>query len=80
MEGVILTLDEFEAIRLIDLEDNEQVAAARKMKIHHSTVSRILASARKKLADALVNCKSIKAEGGCCEFVESKITTSVVRR
>jgi len=72
MDGIILSLDELEAVRLIDLEGKEQVAAARKMKIHRSTVSRILTSARKKIADALVNCKAIKAEGGCCEFTNSK--------
>jgi len=65
---VILSLDEIEAIRLADFEEMEQSQVAQSMKIHRSTVSRILASGRKKLADAVVNIKTIKAEGGCCNF------------
>jgi len=62
-----LTLDELEAIRLCDLLYLEQNAAAKKMKVHRSTVSRILASARKKIANALVHNHGIKIEGGCCK-------------
>ena len=64
--GVVISLDEFEALRLCDLEKLGQHAIALKMKVHRSTVSRILASARAKVADALVNLKAIKVEGGCC--------------
>jgi uncharacterized protein len=67
LQGVILTLDEFEGLRLCDLEKKGQHAIALKMKVHRSTVSRILASARSKVSDALVNLKAIKIEGGCCE-------------
>jgi len=69
LEGVNLTIDEFEALRLADFEGLKQEAVAEKMKIHRSTVSRILESARKKLADALVNIKAIKIAGGCCKIV-----------
>lgn len=68
LDGVILTLDEFEAVRLIDLEGYDQTAASKMMKVHRSTVSRILSIARKKIADALVNVKAIKIEGGCCQI------------
>ena len=68
MEGVNLTLDEFEALRLCDMEGYEQSRIAKTMRVHRSTVSRILSSARKKLADALVNIKAIKIEGGCCKI------------
>lgn len=71
LQGVNLTLDEFEAMRLFDLERCEQDKIAKMMKIHRSTVSRILSSARKKVTDALVNIKVIKIEGGCCK-VEKK--------
>jgi len=64
---VVLTLDEFEALRLCDLQGLEQQAIALKMKVHRSTISRILASARAKITDALVNLKAIKIEGGCCK-------------
>ncbi len=59
-----LTMDELEALRLCDLEYLEQSAAAKKMKVHRSTVSRILSSARKKVARALVHNHGIKVEGG----------------
>ena len=72
LDGVILTLDEFEAIRLSNLENLEQEKVAKKMKVHRSTVSRIIASAHKKIADALVNIKAIKIEGGCCKVIGRK--------
>lgn len=68
LEGIDLTLDELEAIRLCDYESHEQDKVARMMKVHRSTVSRILTSARKKIADALVNIKAIRIEGGCCKI------------
>lgn len=70
--GVILSLDEFEALRLCDLEKKDQHAIALRMKVHRSTVSRILTSARTKITDALVNLKAIKIEGGCCELRSKK--------
>lgn len=62
LEESILNLPEFEAIRLIDLENTPQEKAAIKMKISQPTLSRILKSARQKLADAIVNGKAIKIE------------------
>ena len=67
LEGVYLTLDEFEAVRLACLEDLKQVDAAKLMKVSRPTFSRILTSAQKKIADALVNIKAIRIEGGCCK-------------
>ncbi|MFH1830625.1 MAG: DUF134 domain-containing protein [Pseudomonadota bacterium] len=72
LEGVVLTIDEFEALRLAYLEDHDQEGVARLMKVHRSTVSRMLDSAHKKIADALVNIKAIKIEGGCCKVVAPK--------
>jgi predicted DNA-binding protein (UPF0251 family) len=69
---VTLTLDEFEALRLFDLLKLDQQAIALRMKVHRSTVSRILASARAKVSDALVNLKAIKIEGGCCQITGRK--------
>ncbi len=69
LEGVILSLDEFEAMRLSYLEGYDQGKIAKQMKIHQSTISRILASAHKKVTDALVNMKAIRIEGGCCSVV-----------
>lgn len=66
-EGVYLSLDEFESVRLACLEELKQVDAAKCMKISRSTFSRILASAHRKIADGLVNIKAIRIEGGCCK-------------
>ena len=69
LKGVYLTLDEFEAVRLACLEELKQVDAAKLMKISRPTFSRILTSAQKKIADALVNIKAIRIEGGCCKII-----------
>lgn len=72
LEGVNLTIDEFEAIRLADLEKLTQEEVAKRMKVHRSTISRILESAHEKIADAFVNIKAVKIEGGCCKISEEK--------
>jgi len=72
LENVYLTLDEFEAVRLACLEGLKQVDAAKKMKVSRPTFSRIETSAHKKIADALVNVKAIKIEGGCCKIIRRK--------
>lgn len=70
LEGVYLTLDEFEAVRLADFEELKQVDAAKKLKISRPTFSRIVSSARNKIADGLVNIKAIRIGGGCCKIVK----------
>jgi len=60
LEEVDLSMDELEALRLCDLENLEQTEAAKKMKVSQSTLQRILTSARKKVALALVEGKAIK--------------------
>jgi len=69
LRNVYLTIDEFEAIRLSRLEGMKQEDAAKLMKISRPTFSRIETSAHKKIADALVNIKAIKIEGGCCRII-----------
>jgi len=64
LEEVILHVDEFEAVRLKDLKELEQEECAKKMNISQPTFHRLVLSARKKLADAIVNGKAIKIEGG----------------
>lgn len=64
LEEVDLSMDELEALRLCDLEDLEQKEAAKKMKISQSTLQRILITARKKVAEALINGKAIKIRKG----------------
>ncbi|MDO8526678.1 MAG: DUF134 domain-containing protein [Deltaproteobacteria bacterium] len=68
LKEVILNLDEFEAMRLVHLESMDQEEAAKSLKVHRSTVSRMLASAHEKITDALVHIKEIKIEKGCCQW------------
>jgi uncharacterized protein len=72
LEGVVLSLDEFEVLRLAHLNEYDQGKIARQMKIHQSTISRILTSAHKKVTDALVNIKAIKVEKGCSEVIKQR--------
>ena len=62
LKEIELSISEFEAIRLIDLEGIPQIEAGTKMEISQSTLSRILSSGRKKIADAIINGKAIKIE------------------
>ena len=51
---IVLTLDEYEVIRLVDLEEKTQGACAAQMDVSRSTVQEIYESARKKIAACLV--------------------------
>jgi len=57
---VDLKMDEMEALRLCDFKNLDQIEAAGKMGISQSTLQRVLASARGKVAEALVMGKAIK--------------------
>lgn len=64
LEDVTLTVDEIEAIRLADLEDLYQEDAALQMNISRQTFGRILASAHRKIAEAIIHAKALRIEGG----------------
>lgn len=72
LKEVRLSLEEAEALRLKDLEGLEQEQGAEKMNISRPTFQRILASARRKLADALLNGKTIRIEGGNFELAHRR--------
>lgn len=60
----VLYIEELEAVRLKDLEDLDNELCAQKMEISRQTFQRILETARAKIADSLINGKTIRIEGG----------------
>lgn len=62
LQIVILFEDEMEAIRLADLESMYQQECSEKMGISRTTFSRLVESARNKIADALLNQKAIRVK------------------
>ena len=67
---VILTLDEYEVIRLVDYEKMTHEQCAKQMDISRTTVTEIYESAREKIADAIINGRSLKIEGGNYRFCD----------
>jgi predicted DNA-binding protein (UPF0251 family) len=61
---VTLGLDEAEALRLADLEGLYHEKAAETMRISRATFGRIIETARRKVAEAIVGAKAIRIEGG----------------
>jgi predicted DNA-binding protein (UPF0251 family) len=70
LEEIRISIEEAEAIRLKDLECLEQEECARKMNVSRPTFARILQSGRQKMAEALLNGKAIRIEGGNYELTK----------
>jgi predicted DNA-binding protein (UPF0251 family) len=64
LEEEVLGIDELESLRLADLLGLYQEEAASRMNVSRQTFGRIVESARRKVAGALVNGKALKIEGG----------------
>jgi len=62
LEEVVLLPDELEALKLHEVDGLEQIEAAQKMKISQPTFARILESAQKKVAQAIIKGKAIRIE------------------
>jgi predicted DNA-binding protein (UPF0251 family) len=83
LDEVVLPLDEFEALRLADLEGLYQEQAAERMGVSRPTFGRILDAAHRKVADALVHGHALRIEGGpvtcagpraCCRWHDARET------
>ena len=79
-EIVRMTVDEYEALRLLDGEGLTQEACAARMNISRTTVTAIYDSARKKIADALVHGKRLLITGGCCAFEPVEINQNIAEK
>lgn len=72
-DEVVLSIDEYEVIRLIDLEQLTHAQAAQRMDISRPTATEIYNSARIKFADCIVNGKnfSFREETTNCAQAEA---------
>lgn len=76
-ELIVMTVEEYETIRLMNLQGLNQEQCAEAMGVARSTVQRIYDDARKKIADSLVNGKILKIEGGdykLCSDIGDKVS------
>lgn len=64
LDVVAMTLDELEAVRLADLEGLYQEEGAARMGVSRATFGRILETAHRKVASALIEGKALRIEGG----------------
>ena len=79
-ESVQMTVDEFEALRLLDDEGLTQEACAVRMNIARTTVTAIYDSARKKIANVLVNGKRLLITGGHFEYEPVEIDQVIIEK
>ncbi len=79
-DDILMTVDEFEALRLLDDKGLTQEACASRMKIARTTVTAIYDNARKKVAEALVHGKRLLIAGGCCEIMPVKIEQEIMEK
>lgn len=73
LDEVVVTVDEFEAVRLADLEGLYQDQGAARMNVSRATFGRILESAHRKVAEALVRGMAIRIEGGVVAMATKRV-------
>ncbi len=73
LQEIVLSMDEFEAIRLADLEGLYQEQAAERMNVSRQTFGRIIETARRKVAQVLTDGIALRIDGGEIEMPEQRI-------
>jgi predicted DNA-binding protein (UPF0251 family) len=68
LKQIVMTLDEFEALRLADQLGFSHAMAAEEMEISRSTFTRLIEKARKKITDFIVHGRLLTIEGGTVHF------------
>lgn len=79
-EEVILALDEYEAIRLIDRERLTQEQCAARMGVARTTVTAIYENARAKLAQVIVDGKRLRISGGSYQIIRHEMRQIIEKR
>lgn len=79
-QTILLHLDEYEVIRMIDYQKMTQEECAAAMGVARTTVTGIYESARYKLADALVNGKNIRLSGGAYEIAPDPAVSHIYKK
>ena len=79
-ETVLMSLDEYETLRIMDVEGTTQEECAVKMNIARTTVTAIYDNARKKVADAIVHGKRLLITGGCWTTEPVKINQKIKQK
>jgi len=72
LEEVVVAVDELEAMRLVDLDGLYYEQAAEQMGVSRRTFGRIIDSARRKVAQALIQGMALRIEGGVIEMAEQR--------
>jgi predicted DNA-binding protein (UPF0251 family)/DNA-directed RNA polymerase subunit RPC12/RpoP len=73
LDEIELSVEEFEALRLKDLEGLEQAQCGERMGVARTTFQRILYSARSKIAEVLVKGNALRIEGGAYVMASDKM-------
>jgi uncharacterized protein len=74
LQEVILMVDEFEAIRLKDVDGLEQEQSAQRMNISQPTFHRLYQHARRKIGDVIVNGKALRIQGGAYKISPQQVS------
>ncbi len=75
IDEVVLTIEEMEAIRLADIEELDQGAAAERMEVSRPTFHRIVNKAHKKIATALWSGQALRVDGGTFRVAHRRQTS-----